>query len=402
MTRIAPHRDRSVLAYLLFRFFEDFALVYPVYLIYFEHVGLDYLELSLLLLIWGVPVILMEVPSGIVADLWSRKVSLAVGLLLKAAGFAVWLARPDFAGFALGFVLWGLQEAICTGTVDALLYDLLAARGEEKRFVAISGRGAFASRAGVVLSVLLGGWVYTQSVALVLVASVVSMLVAAGLATGIREHRPPKSSEMTGGRQSVVSSLLARLREIADSVRTALSLPAFAPLVIFGSLATVTYGVLDEYDFLFATRVGVPVALVGIWGATRFVCEGVGGACAERVRQWFGLASVRRLSLWMGSAGLLLIPAAALGRVVVLPLYFVYFFMMASAEVIFQGWIQERIESTGRATVSSLVSMVYEILGATLLIGAGVVSSRYGLEAIFVFGGVVAVVAAAVFGMLRR
>ena len=394
--------DRSILSYYLFRFFEDFALVYPVYLIYFEQVGLDYLELSLLLLIWGVPVILMEVPSGIVADLWSRRMSLVVGLFLKAAGFGVWLVRPDFAGFAIGFVLWGLQEAICTGTVDALLYDLLAARGEEDRFVAVSGRGAFASRAGVVLSVLLGGWVYTQSIVFVLGASVVSMLLAAGLATRIREHQPPESSGTPSSRKAVAAALRVRLREIADSVRDALEVRAFVPLIVFGSLATVTYGVLDEYDFLFATRVGVPVAFVGVWGATRFVCEGVGGAFADRIQRLLGLGSIRRLALWMGSAGLLLIPAAALGRVAILPLYFVYFFMMASAEVIFQGWVQERIASTGRATVSSLVSMVYEVLGALLLVGAGLVSSSFGLEAIFVSGGVVAVVAAVVFAGVGR
>ncbi len=57
----------------------------------------------------------MEIPSGIVADPWSRKWSLVAGMALKAAGFVVWLVRPDFAGF----VLWGLQEGICTGVVDA-------------------------------------------------------------------------------------------------------------------------------------------------------------------------------------------------------------------------------------------------------------------------------------------
>ena len=43
-------------------------------------------------------------------------------------------ALPTFAGYALGFVLWGLSGAMMSGTFEALLYDELTDRGVEEQY----------------------------------------------------------------------------------------------------------------------------------------------------------------------------------------------------------------------------------------------------------------------------
>lgn len=385
----AEPRDFTILLYLGFSFFQDLALVYPVYMIYFEQQGLDYLRISWLLAIWGVPVLLMEIPSGIAADLWSRKWTLVIGMVLKGGGFLIWLARPDFLGFALGFVLWGMQEGICTGVGEALLYDSLSARGEEDRFVEISGRGGLLRRVAIILSVLLGGVLFTASPGAVMVVSAVAMVIAGGCAGLIREDTVAHRGEPA-----------VRFSGIARAARGALKGRAFLPLVVFGALATVVYGVLDEYDFLFGRTYGVPVALIGLWGGLRFSMEGLGAVAAYRIEARLGLDSPVRLAIWMTVAGLVLIPPAAIRSLYVLPLYFLFFFMMAVAELLFQGWVQRRVDSSGRATVSSLVSLVYEAFGMALILGAGPVALVHGLEGLFLAGAAAVVVAALLFGVI--
>jgi predicted MFS family arabinose efflux permease len=385
--------DSTVLLYLGFSFFQDLALVYPVYMIHFEQQGLDYLRISWLLAIWGVPVLLMELPSGIVADLWSRKWTLVVGMMLKASGFCVWLVRPDFVGFALGFVLWGLQEGICTGVSEALLYDSLRARDTEARFVEISGRGGMLRRLAILLSVLLGGAIFRISVAVVMIASAVAMVVAAGCAALI--HEDDRRERGPGGHVAAVGGIAAIRRTLGKALR----LEAFVPLVVFGALATVIYGVLDEYDFLFGREQGVPVALIGLWGGFRFLMEGVGAFVAYELEARLHLDSPARLALWMAAAGFLLVPVVVSGSVYALPLYFLFFFMMAVAEVLFQGWVQRRVESSGRATVSSLVSLVYEAFGLLLVLAAGPVANRHGLSGLFLTGGLLVSGAALLFGL---
>lgn len=414
--------DSTIPLYLGFSFFQDLALIYPVYMIYFEQTGLDYLRMSWLLAIWGVPVLLMELPSGIVADLWSRKWSLVVGMLFKASGFCVWLIRPDFAGFALGFVLWGVQEGICTGVSEALLYDALLSRDEEDRFTEISGWGGMLRRLAIIISVLLGGVLFSVSVAAVLITSAAAMVVAAGCAALFRERSPSSVScdietgSGTGARSGQVGGAASETRAPGESetpagagssgfaaIRCALGNTlrgtAFIPLMLFGALATVVYGVLDEYDFLFGREYGVPLALIGVWGGFRFLMEALGALFAHRFEKWMHLDSPDRLAVWMIGAGFMLVPVAVIGSVYLLPLYFLFFFAMAVAELVFQAWIQRRVMSSGRATVLSLVSLVYEVFGLLLVLAAGPLSSRHGLEGLFLGGGIAVSVAAILFGI---
>ncbi|SIP87686.1 Major Facilitator Superfamily protein [Alkalispirochaeta americana] len=379
-----------MIRYILFRFFQDLVLVYPVYVILFRESGLDYLQVSWLLAIWSVPVILLEVPSGMIADRWSRKWSLVIGMALKGTGFLVWHIRPDFPGFALGFIFWGLQEAINTGTTEALLYDALKSRNREARFVEIAGWGAAAARGAILLSLLGGGLLFAHSPSAVMLLSSLAMAAAALCAATLPEER------------SCLASPDKPPFSLKEEVSLAMAIPGLIKFVLYGSLATVVWGVLDEYDFLFGHTLGVPLAAIGLWGGTRFFLEALGSGLAAPLQRRFRLDNPLRLAWWIALAAAALWMGVITGHRLLLPLYFGFYLMMAAAEVIYQGWIQERISSEGRATVSSLVSLIAEVLGLVLLLAAGPVSQGWGLKALFMGGSLVIVVATALFTALWR
>ncbi|TVQ28261.1 MAG: MFS transporter [Spirochaetaceae bacterium] len=363
---------RLVRTYYLFSFFGDFALVYPVYAILFREQGLDYGQISLLFAIWSGAVLLVEIPSGILADRWSRKWSLVTGMMFKAAGFLVWLVRPDFAGFAVGFVLWGLQEALCSGTTEAFLYDALAQHSASQRFVRTAGRGSAMGRAGIILSLLLGAWTYSRLPTLVLVISAIAMLVAGLCAASFPDVRAVRGKAPHQG-------LVAQIREAA-------LVPGLLVLVVFGSLAAAVYGVLDEYDSLLARDFGVPLALIGVWGTIRFGMEALGAELSEKITRRLTLDRLRRHAVWLLVAAVALFLSVYRLRAAVLPLYFIFYFMLSSSEVIMQGWIHTRIASEGRATIGSVVSFVYEALGLLILLSAVPAATAGGLRAVFIGG----------------
>ena len=82
----------------------------------------------MLFVIWSTTAFVLEVPSGAWADTYSRRKLLVLGALISALGYAAWITVPSFAGFALGFVLWGMSSALISGTFEAFVYDELAAR----------------------------------------------------------------------------------------------------------------------------------------------------------------------------------------------------------------------------------------------------------------------------------
>ena len=102
-------------------------LLYPVYALLFADAGLSTGAISSLFAIWSIVAFLAEVPSGALADSWSRRHLYALGAGLTGLGYALWIFWPAYPGFALGFVLWGIGGAFASGTLEALVYDKLAA-----------------------------------------------------------------------------------------------------------------------------------------------------------------------------------------------------------------------------------------------------------------------------------
>ncbi|MCC9685021.1 MFS transporter [Streptomyces sp. MNU103] len=112
-----------------YSFLEEFVLLYPVYALLFSDAGLSVWQISSLFALWSVTAVVLEVPSGAWADAVSRRLLLVIGPLLTGAGFALWVLVPSYAAFAAGFVLWGTGGALCSGALEALVYDELERAG---------------------------------------------------------------------------------------------------------------------------------------------------------------------------------------------------------------------------------------------------------------------------------
>src|SRR3954453_719413 len=99
---------------------------YPLYALLFLDTGLSEAQISFLFAVWSITAFVAEVPTGALADRWSRRGSLLLAGCLQAAAFTVWTVAPGFPAFAVGFVVWGVGGALMSGTSEALVYDALA------------------------------------------------------------------------------------------------------------------------------------------------------------------------------------------------------------------------------------------------------------------------------------
>ncbi|MBN2436955.1 MAG: hypothetical protein JXK07_16970 [Spirochaetes bacterium] len=380
-------------AYYTFSFFKDLALIYPVYLILFKQSGLDFVQISILLAVWAAAMFVAEIPSGILSDIWSRKGTIFIALLFKGAGFVVWIIWPSFYGYLAGFVLWGVQEALCSGTTNAMLYDALTIENKESQFAKILGRGHFASRLGIILSVLLGGLVFSRSVTITLVCSTFSMIMAAVCVLFIKERRTIYTHD---------NSNTSEIRNLLNTVISSFKIYGLYRYIFFGSFITVVYGILDEYDFVLAREYNVPVSMIGLWGAVRFGSEGLGALAAEKINFIFGFDNHAKMAGWAVAGGVLVILGTLTGVKSLLIAYFVFFFFMASFDVLYHAGLQQKIDTIGRATISSVASAIYTGIGILLGIGFGFVADFVGLRFLFVAGGSSIVICASVWVIVLK
>jgi hypothetical protein len=62
----------------VFKFFDAFILIVPLYTVMFVDAGLKPVEISVCLTAWSVVTFALQVPSGVIADRWSRRYILAL------------------------------------------------------------------------------------------------------------------------------------------------------------------------------------------------------------------------------------------------------------------------------------------------------------------------------------
>lgn len=104
-------------------------VMYTTYVVYrVEVAGLDALQLVLLGTALEVSIFLFEVPTGVVADMYSRRLSIIIGIFLFGIGHAIEGLVPVFAIVLLSQVVWGFGHTFISGALDAWITDEVGAK----------------------------------------------------------------------------------------------------------------------------------------------------------------------------------------------------------------------------------------------------------------------------------
>ncbi|MFA6602563.1 MAG: MFS transporter [Candidatus Shapirobacteria bacterium] len=127
-----------------------FSMALTVSLVYEATVvGLSPLQMVLVGTVLETVSFLFEVPTGIVADIYSRKLSVIIGLFLIGAGFTVEGLFPYFGAIILAQVIWGIGFTFVSGAREAWIADEV---GEKKAGRAYS-KGTQAALIGSLLGI---------------------------------------------------------------------------------------------------------------------------------------------------------------------------------------------------------------------------------------------------------
>ena len=87
---------------LCFMLYATIASVYRI-----QTVGLNPLQLVLVVTVLEIAVLIFEVPTGVLADTYSRRLSVIVGFFLIGAGFMLEGSIPIFVAVLIAQVIWG-------------------------------------------------------------------------------------------------------------------------------------------------------------------------------------------------------------------------------------------------------------------------------------------------------
>lgn len=376
--RIRPNDPASV--YLLMNIGVSFLftavsvtnLVYQV-----EVAHLDPLHLLLVGSVLELTCLVFQVPTGLLADAFSRRWAVAAGFTLVGAGFILEGLVPRFTAIALSQVIWGAGITLANGADDAWITDEIGETLAGRLFLRASQYAQVAGLAGIVAGVGLA----SIRLSLPIVAGGLLFLpLAAYLGFAMTEKGFQAIPRIGAGAARLVAGLRSSIGAISAR-----------PLVQTILLITVVWGLSGEgvdrlYQVHFIKNIGLP-SVGGLSPVLWFglICGGstlFGITATHVVRRRVDLenhAVVTRSLLAFSAARAVMIAGFALATNLGAAVMFIW-----AANVMRQvfgpvqrAWLNRSLDSTNRATLFSVdgqADALGQIAGGPILgvIGSGV------------------------------
>ena len=121
-------------------------------------IGFDAAGVGLMAAVYAAVVPLFEVPSGLLADRWSRRGVLVLASVAAAVSVAIGGLSQNVPMYLVSAGFLGLFFAMQSGTVESIVYDtVLEETGDSAAFEATIGRVRLIESGALVASALAGG-----------------------------------------------------------------------------------------------------------------------------------------------------------------------------------------------------------------------------------------------------
>lgn len=379
------------------------SLIWGVNTLFLMRAGLDILGVMVANAAFTVAQVLFEVPTGVVADTWGRRVSylLSVTVIMLGTLLYVWAgtARAGLLAFGLASVVLGLGFTFYTGAVDAWMVDALRSVDSSIRTESVFARSAIVFGIFMVIGTTAGGMLGQTALWLPYVGRVVFLIPA--LALGLTSM-----PDLGFGRRVLKwSTVGTEARKVAGvGVRYGIHSPVVRSLMLAGCVQ----GLFAMYGFYSWQRYFLDLLGRDLIWVSGLVAAAVGlaGAAGGALVRPLMVRKPRRSSvlLWTVAATTVCIVLAGIVPVfwIAVPLYIVACVLGGIGGPIRSAWLNACIPSEQRATLISLDSLFGEAGGTLGQLGLGYVSKATSIATAWVIGGVAQIGALPFLGMARH
>jgi MFS family permease len=368
--------SRNVRLFMAFRILFNIRFYYPVFMVMFLRYGITLEQFGLLNAAWAIVIVLLEVPSGALADLVGRKALLVAAAVMMALEMLLLAVVPTESAWVLpalllNRVLSGAAEAFASGADEALAFDSLKAAGREGDWPRVLERlmqfGGLATIVAMITGSLVyspdlfntvGSWLgrspqltFAETFRLPIWLTFLSACGAIGVTLAMREPQNAATPKPVG--------LLEPFRQTIRTGGWILANPLVLVVIAAGVLFDQPIRQLLVVSSQLYARIAIPELFFGVISAGTAV---IGLFAAAPMRRLATLQSPRA-NFWLLVA---VVTVGLAGTALLIPWWGVGFFMLLSLSMrllmfLQSHYLNQLVDSQHRATVLSFRGLAVNI-----------------------------------------
>lgn len=359
-----------------------FSLTFTVMIVYhIEEIHLNPLELILVGTILESACFIFEIPTGIVADVYSRKLSIIIGTVLIGIGFILEGSISSFIFVLLAQIIWGLGCTFVSGAVEAWIAEEDKTKDLDKIYIKGAQLGQIGTVTGIILSTIIGNFSIRMPI---IISGCLFMIFALFLAFYMPENnfKPSAPEDL-----NTFKKMGYTVKSSFKFIKSKLIIMILLSVTLFYGLSSEGYDRLSNAHFLQDTTLPSlgnlqPITWFGIFSIVGMILSAI-------VMQVMARKSEKSKKLQSGKILLItnifyilsMLAFALTGNfIIMLSAYLLTNMFRTINDPIFNAWLNNNIDDNARATILSIngqINALGQILGGPFI---GIIATRISVS----------------------
>lgn len=359
-----------------------FSLTFTVMIVYhIEEIHLNPLELILVGTILEAACFIFEIPTGIVADVYSRKLSIIIGIVFIGIGFILEGSISSFIFVLLAQIIWGLGCTFVSGAVEAWIAEEDKTKDLDEIYIRGAQLGQIGTVIGIILSTLIGNFSIRMPI---IISGYLFMIFALFLALYMPENnfKPSAPEDL-----NTFKKMGYTVKSSFKFIKSKSIIMILLSVTLFYGLSSEGYDRLSNAHFLQDTTLPSlgnlqPITWFGIFSIVGMILSAIVMQVMARKSEKSKKLQSGKILLITNMLYILSMLAFALtgNFIIMLSAYLLTNMFRTINDPIFNAWLNNHIDDNARATILSIngqINALGQILGGPFI---GIIATRISVS----------------------
>lgn len=350
-----------------FEFISNLNFTQVLWVSYLAFKGLTLVEIGLCESVFHIASLVFEVPTGLIADRFGRKLSRMLAVVSRMIYLVLLLFVSNFGLALFSFIFAALSYNLESGADSAFVYDSMVETGTQAGFAKVQGYREVIFQTSGLIAVMVGGLLADIRYDYAIFATLTILSLGLIIATFLKEPLVKEKSEKMG-LKTLVKSAVSTIRQQ----------PALGWLMLYGALFQAVSATFYFYLSTYLIDKGYSLSAIAIWYTVNTIGSILAGLVVNKLIDRYDNRLIF-ISTLLLTGTFLFMPLVPWGMIA----FFFNGVLESILYVTMTHHINRKISSDVRATLLSVNAMAYSVIMAVLFPLFGFFGDQAGLTIAF-------------------